>query len=187
MVWNLVDNRLMMPAQTVEVELSEENTKESTPPPRKGQNRRQRRSCVSLDSLRNRKFVASSKWRVLPSRTPFNIDLREILNAKCIRGSDLRNKLNNQMIVALGKDIILVGSAACAMEPVLRYQMSFFQDIEGIDPPKKFKRPRFTLYDGKSDPRSHISHIRQMMVLWNHLDALMCQVFPLNLGDLGLK
>ena len=26
-----------------------------------------------------------------------------------------------------------------------------------------------------------------MMALWNHLDALMCRVFPLSLGDLGLK
>ncbi|GFY87332.1 peptidase family M48 family protein [Actinidia rufa] len=45
----------------------------------------------------------------------------------------------------------------------------------------------FTLYDGKSDPRSCISHVRQMTALWNHLDALMCQVFLSSLGDLGLK
>ena len=25
------------------------------------------------------------------------------------------------------------------------------------------------------------------MALWNHLDALMCRVFPLSLGDLRLK
>ncbi|GFZ21140.1 hypothetical protein Acr_29g0003020 [Actinidia rufa] len=46
---------------------------------------------------------------------------------------------------------------------------------------------RFTLYDGKSDPRPHISHAKQMMALWNHMDVLMCLVFPLSLGDLGLK
>ena len=43
------------------------------------------------------------------------------------------------------------------------------------------------MYDGKSNPRSHVSHVRQMMALWNHMDALMCQVFPSSLGDLGLK
>ncbi|XP_057489936.1 uncharacterized protein LOC130775946 [Actinidia eriantha] len=56
-----------------------------------------------------------------------------------------------------------------------------------MDPPKKFVPPRFTLYDGKIDPRSHVSHVRQTMALWNHMDALMCRVFPSSLGDLGLK
>ena len=32
-----------------------------------------------------------------------------------------------------------------------------------------------------------MSHVRQMMALWNHMDALMCWVFPSNLGGLGLK
>ena len=56
-----------------------------------------------------------------------------------------------------------------------------------MDPLEKFMPPRFTLYDGKSDSRSHISHAKQMMALWNHMDALMCRVFLLNLGDLRLK
>ncbi|GFS41376.1 hypothetical protein Acr_00g0073960 [Actinidia rufa] len=60
-------------------------------------------------------------------------------------------------------------------------------DIKGIDPLEKFVPPKFTLYDGKSDPQSHVSHVRQMMALWNHMDALMCQVFPSILGDLRLK
>ncbi|GFY91124.1 hypothetical protein Acr_07g0013200 [Actinidia rufa] len=60
-------------------------------------------------------------------------------------------------------------------------------EIEGMDPLEKFVPPRFTLYDGKSDPRSHVSHVRQMMALWNHMDALMCRVIPFSLGDLGLK
>ncbi|GFZ11224.1 hypothetical protein Acr_22g0006220 [Actinidia rufa] len=56
-----------------------------------------------------------------------------------------------------------------------------------MDPPKKFVPPRFTFYDGKSDPWSFVSHIRQMMALWNHMDAFMCWAFPSSLGDLGLK
>ncbi|GFS41350.1 hypothetical protein Acr_00g0073860 [Actinidia rufa] len=43
------------------------------------------------------------------------------------------------------------------------------------------------LYNGKSDPRSHVSHIKHMMALWNHMDAPMCCVFPSSLGDLTLK
>ncbi|GFY94866.1 hypothetical protein Acr_10g0002510 [Actinidia rufa] len=69
----------------------------------------------------------------------------------------------------------------------LGFQTPFSREIEGMDPPEKFVPPRFTLYDGKSNPRSHVSHVRQMMALWNHMDALMCRVFPSNLGDLGLK
>ena len=44
-----------------------------------------------------------------------------------------------------------------------------------------------TLYDGKLDQRSHINHVRLMMALWNHLDALICLVFPSSLGNLELK
>ena len=56
-----------------------------------------------------------------------------------------------------------------------------------MDPLEKFTPPRFTLYDRKLDPKSHISHVRQIMAWWTHMDALMCQVFPSSLGDLGLK
>ncbi|PSS21414.1 Mediator of RNA polymerase II transcription subunit 13-like [Actinidia chinensis var. chinensis] len=69
----------------------------------------------------------------------------------------------------------------------LGFQTPFSREIEGMDPLEKFVPPRFTLYDGKSDPRSHVSHVRQMMALWNHMNALMCRVFPSSLGDLGLK
>ncbi|GFZ15915.1 hypothetical protein Acr_25g0003240 [Actinidia rufa] len=55
-----------------------------------------------------------------------------------------------------------------------------------MDPPEKLTPPKFTLYDGKSNLRSHFTRIRQMMTLWNYLDALMYRVFPSSLGDLGL-
>ena len=43
------------------------------------------------------------------------------------------------------------------------------------------------MYARKLDPRSHVSHIRRMMALLNHMDVLMCRVFPSSLGDLRLK
>ena len=55
-----------------------------------------------------------------------------------------------------------------------------------MDHSEKFNPQKFTMYDGKSNPRSHISHFKQMMALWNHLDTLMCRVFSLSLGDLRL-
>ncbi|GFY81324.1 hypothetical protein Acr_01g0011330 [Actinidia rufa] len=66
-------------------------------------------------------------------------------------------------------------------------QTPFALEIEGMDPLEKFSPPKFILYDGKLDLRSHISHFRQVMELWNYLDALMCRVFPSRLVDLGLK
>ncbi|XP_028095466.1 uncharacterized protein LOC114295432 [Camellia sinensis] len=56
-----------------------------------------------------------------------------------------------------------------------------------MKPPKKFTPPKFTSYDGKSDPLTHISHYRQMMSLWNQDEALMCKVFPSSLGETGLR
>ena len=56
-----------------------------------------------------------------------------------------------------------------------------------MDALEKFNPLKFTLYDGKRDSRLHINHFRQMMKIWNHLDAFMYKVFPSSLGDLGLK
>ncbi|GFS33929.1 hypothetical protein Acr_00g0031320 [Actinidia rufa] len=41
--------------------------------------------------------------------------------------------------------------------------------------PEEVHPPKFTLYDGKSDPTSHISHFRQVMALWTYLAALICK------------
>ncbi|XP_028076655.1 uncharacterized protein LOC114278720 [Camellia sinensis] len=56
-----------------------------------------------------------------------------------------------------------------------------------MKPPKKFTPPKFTPYDGKSDPLTHISYYWQMMSLWNRNEALMCKVFPSSLGESGLR
>ena len=115
------------------------------------------------------------------------MDLLKMINAKRHRESDMREKLNNRAVATLVKTIIPIGSIAQATVSmqkgsVIRYQTPFSQKIKEIEPPKKFTPLKFTLYDGKSDLRS-----RQILALWNHMDALMCRVFPLSLGDLGLK
>ncbi|KAH7859659.1 hypothetical protein Vadar_003868 [Vaccinium darrowii] len=63
----------------------------------------------------------------------------------------------------------------------------FSPEIESLDPPKGFSLPKFTSYDGKGDPYSHISHFRQMMTLYSRNDTLMCKVFPSSLGEAGLR
>ncbi|GFZ21149.1 hypothetical protein Acr_29g0003110 [Actinidia rufa] len=152
----------------VEGRPSEGRPKGPTLPPREGRDKRQRRSHVSLDSRTYSKFVASRKHRGSPNRADSGMDLYETLNAKRNRdvGCSTRPELK---------------------EAVPRYQTPFSQNIKGMDPSEKFTLPRFTLYDGKSDLRSHICHGRQMMALWNHMDALICRVFPSSSGDLGLK
>ena len=50
-------------------------------------------------------------------------------------------------------------------EPIPRYQTPFSLDVEGMDPLKKLTMPKFTLYNGKFDPRSYTSHVGQMMAL----------------------
>ncbi|GFY85297.1 hypothetical protein Acr_04g0000350 [Actinidia rufa] len=129
---------------------------------------------------------------VSPHRSRRSEDLRDALNAKRSQMVDLRQKLNSRREASVVMSVVPMGSAAHPVALVRKgvnfgFQTPFSREIEGMDPPEKFVPPRFTLYDGKSDPRSHVSHVRQMMTLWNHLDALMCRVFPSSLGDLGLK
>ncbi|GFZ09787.1 hypothetical protein Acr_21g0003860 [Actinidia rufa] len=57
----------------------------------------------------------------------------------------------------------------------------------GVGPTGEVHTTEVNLYDCKSDSGSHVSHVRQMMALWNHMDAFMYRVFLSNMGDLRLK
>ncbi|GFY85714.1 hypothetical protein Acr_04g0004520 [Actinidia rufa] len=119
-------------------------------------------------------------------------DLRDALNAKRNQVVDLREKLNSRRVASEVRTVMQVESSARPIALIqrgsnLKDQTPFSWEIKGMEPSEKFVPPRFTLYDGKSDPRSHVSHVKQTMALWNHMDALMCRVFPSSLGDLRLK
>ncbi|XP_028103699.1 uncharacterized protein LOC114302818 [Camellia sinensis] len=60
-------------------------------------------------------------------------------------------------------------------------------EIESTPLPARFHQPKFTLYDGKTDPYMHVSHYRQVMAGHRRNDTLMCLIFPASLGELGLK
>ncbi|GFS35507.1 hypothetical protein Acr_00g0040260 [Actinidia rufa] len=105
--------------------------------------------------------VATSKRRRMPDRARMEVDLRDTLNAKRNKDGDLRAKLDERRVMVAG-------------ERVLTNREVYTAEV-------------YLIYDGKTDPRSHVSHVRKMMALWNHMDALMCRVFPSSLGDLGLK
>nr|CAN70062.1 hypothetical protein VITISV_025666 [Vitis vinifera] len=49
------------------------------------------------------------------------------------------------------------------------------------EPPRGFLVPKFSTYDGSSDPFDHIMHYRQLMTLDIGNDALLCKVFPASL------
>ena len=55
------------------------------------------------------------------------------------------------------------------------------------DPPRGFLVPKFSAYDGSSDPFDHIMHYRQLMTLDIGNDALLCNVFPASLQGQALS
>ena len=57
----------------------------------------------------------------------------------------------------------------------------FGSHIIHYDPPRGFLVPKFSAYDGSSDPFDHIMHYRQLMTLDIGNDALLCNVFPASL------
>ncbi|RVW28163.1 hypothetical protein CK203_108393 [Vitis vinifera] len=54
------------------------------------------------------------------------------------------------------------------------------------EPPRGFVVPKFTMYDGMSDPFDHIMHVRQLMTLNIGNDALMCKIFKKSISSSSL-
>lgn len=63
----------------------------------------------------------------------------------------------------------------------------FSWEIRNFPLPEKFSIPRFTLYDGASDPAAHLRHFTQRMSVWGDIGHLNCRVFSSSLGDLPLR
>ncbi|GFZ17237.1 hypothetical protein Acr_26g0005070 [Actinidia rufa] len=160
-------------------------------PPRGDKKGQQAKSYTVAKSRSDSKIVASGKRKESPSRTHFEVDFHETVNAKRSQDGDLLAKLLARTTLA-AKNVIpkkLVTRTARPMprEQLLRHQKPFSLEIEGMDPVEKFNPPKFMLYDGKSNLRLHTSYFRQLMVLWNHSDALMCMMFSSSLADIELK
>jgi len=43
------------------------------------------------------------------------------------------------------------------------------------------------MYNGKTDPVEHVSHFNQRMAIHSRDEALMCKVFPSNLGLVAMR
>ncbi|GFS37725.1 hypothetical protein Acr_00g0053660 [Actinidia rufa] len=177
----LVDNRLMGPVQANSIQSSRMKSGGEGAQPMRMQRERRPVTRSEPESHGDNKTKASSKQKSLLHRSRRSEDLQDALNAKKSQMVDLRQKLNSRREASAVMSIIPVGSAARPVAFVRKgvnvgFQTPFSREIEEMDPPEKFVPPKFTLYDGKSDPRSHVSHVRQMMALWNHMDALMCRL-----------
>nr|CAN70312.1 hypothetical protein VITISV_011858 [Vitis vinifera] len=63
----------------------------------------------------------------------------------------------------------------------------FSPRIIKYEPPRGFIVPKFSTYDGSSDPFDHIMHYRQLMTLDIGNDMLLCKVFPTSLQGQALS
>ena len=63
----------------------------------------------------------------------------------------------------------------------------FMRNIEGASLPRQFHQPTFTLYNGRTDPVKHVSHFSQKMAVYSRDEALMCKIFPSNLGPMAMR
>ena len=53
--------------------------------------------------------------------------------------------------------------------------------------PRRFTRPTFTIYDGRTDPMEHVSHYTQSMAIYAKNEVLMCKIFPSSFGPIAMR
>ena len=59
--------------------------------------------------------------------------------------------------------------------------------IEGRRLHQRFTQPKFTMYNGKTDPIEHMSQLNQRMAVHSKNEALTCKVFPSSLGRVAMR
>ena len=64
---------------------------------------------------------------------------------------------------------------------------SFMRGIEKAKLPRQFHQPTFAMYNGRTDPAKHVSQFKQKMVVHSQDEALICRVFPSNLGPMAMR
>ena len=76
-----------------------------------------------------------------------------------------------------------------AMNEVLNQvaKSHFARRIESASLPRRFHQPTFSLYNGRTDPIEHVSHFNQKMAVYSKDEALMCKIFPSNLGPMAMR
>ena len=63
----------------------------------------------------------------------------------------------------------------------------FTRGIEKAKLPRRFHQPTFTMYNGRTNPVEHVSQFKQKMAVHSQDEALLCKVFPSNLGPMPMR
>ena len=63
----------------------------------------------------------------------------------------------------------------------------FTRGIEKVKLPRRFHQPTFAIYNGQTDSVEHVSQFKQKMAVHSQDEALMCRVFPSNLGPMPMR
>ena len=63
----------------------------------------------------------------------------------------------------------------------------FSREIEKAKMPERFLVPHLEIYNGRTDPVTHIGHYQQSMALSRNNDPLMCRLFPSSLGEVAMR
>ena len=63
----------------------------------------------------------------------------------------------------------------------------FTRGIERAKLPRHFHQPTFTMYNGRTNPVEHVSQFKQKMTVHSQDEALLCRVFPSNLGLMPMR
>ena len=66
-------------------------------------------------------------------------------------------------------------------------RLPFTHKIEGVELPRRFTQPAFTMYNGRIDLVEHVSHFNQRMAVHSRDETLMCKVFPSSLGPVAMR
>ncbi|KAL6316256.1 hypothetical protein AAG906_017803 [Vitis piasezkii] len=95
----------------------------------------------------------------------------------------VQNVPSHQLVLQAGRNLPNEppsGSISKRLDDML--SMPFCSHIIHYDPPRGFLMPKFSTYDGSSDPFDHIMHYRQLMTLDIRNDAMLCKVLPTSEG-----
>ncbi|XP_030941981.1 uncharacterized protein LOC115967005 [Quercus lobata] len=79
-----------------------------------------------------------------------------------------------------GRDTISKALSQISKSPSTR-------QIERVELPKRFAQPSFTIYNGRTNPKEHVSHFNLKMTIYTKNEALMCKVFPFSLGSMAMR
>ncbi|RVW94444.1 hypothetical protein CK203_035671 [Vitis vinifera] len=107
---------------------------------------------------------------------------------KCPKYLTQRGHAAHPLVVRVGKDSSHTappGSISRCLEDMLSTPFSSL--IIKYEPLRGFIVPKFSTYDGSSDPFDHIMHYRQLMTLDIGNDMLLCKVFPASLQAQALS